>query len=155
MPAISPFYFTPFFRRCNQFFRKNENIFPGKQEFSRNLIHKTPETAKNRGHKPAQSLIGQKAAQQKGTQVPHPQISAADAEEKVYPAPAEDQQKGKVCRDRQPGPQGPQEAVKDSQAHPQMQSPEETFHCQCRGYQEKKRPSLPRSRGSSKIRAEI
>ena len=155
MPTINPFYFNPFFRRCNQFFRKNKKIFPGNQECFQNPAHKTPESGKKRRKESAQGPVGQKTARTQGQKESQPQISAADPEGQIHPAPAEAQQKNQICQSGQPGPEGLQKTVKKPQTHPQTQSTEGVGGGKGRGHQGRKRPRMPRLRGSWKIRAEI
>lgn len=88
-------------------------------------------------------------AQNHSSQIPHPQIPAANAEGKNKPGPAEGYEKYKVCQRGQPGPQGPEKTVKSAQARAQCHSPQDPDPCQLRGDQRRKRPKMPRSRSSS------
>lgn len=155
MPAITPVYCTPFSQICKQFFHKCENFFtnsgyspPKSADFCPNML---PQWTKH----PAQGPLPANSPPKSRRKVAQPGISQANGKAVIDPGPQQRRQKQKI---RQPGSapgQGPEEAEQTPQSGPQSQGPETAGPGCCRCGHRNRRPSTPRSLGSSKIRALI
>ena len=111
--------------------------------------YKSPESVKNRPQKGSRPGFPENSPGQKPQGVAQPQVAAADAEAQIDPDPGAAQQKQPVRKDGMPGPQRPEEPVCRTQLGPQDQGPQHPGGGQGRGRQRRKRPKMPRLRGSS------
>ena len=97
-------------------------FFPGQGQQGQCSAKSLPENGKNRGQRPAEGPIPECAAGGHGQQIPHPQISGAEAKAQIEPEPKAGQQKQGVCRGVPALAHGAQKAVEKAQQRPQQQA---------------------------------
>ena len=148
MSAVIPFYCNPFFRRCKHFFRKIENIFHRMVQISQDCTGKPPESLPNPGQNRAQGSIHNDGTQKSACQVSDPQVAPAHPECQPQPSPAAAQQEQKIRPLGELPTQRAEKAIPEPQARPQSKGPGRLPGGHRRGRQPRKRPNMPRDRGS-------
>lgn len=111
--------------------------------------HRPPEPEKQGPQEPPKGAVQHQSTQQHTRQIPQPQVPAADPEAQIYPRGRHAYHKDAVGQSREPGPQGAQKAIDQSQSRPQSQRRQKLLGGIRRSRHRKSRESQPPVRWGS------